>query len=301
MADTTGPNLLLSYWYFKNVDLDEAFGAWAPKPNLFADSGAYSAMTQGAPITVAEYAAWVKRWRHWFVQVSNLDVIRNPRKTWNNQRQLEDMGIEALPVFHAGEPWSWFERYCGTYDYLALGGIAGVRASLIKGWVAKCFAEAPPGVVFHGFGVTNWELLKLFRFYSVDSSSWGQGYRYGSVSIFDSTKGRIFRGNIRDPGQWRRLRSILSFYGMDPEDFSDAERHTRKKLAALGAASFIEAGKWLQRYHGPIDAPRSMDNKGLVLYLADSEVSNLRLARNGCEIAAAPPAKRRELARLLLE
>lgn len=89
--------ILLSYHYFRTPELEpelrKHFGDGA-LPEVFADSGAFSAMTQGAPVDVDEYARWLLRNKYLFRVYSNLDVVgdddRSAEGTWANQRRLED-------------------------------------------------------------------------------------------------------------------------------------------------------------------------------------------------------------------
>lgn len=59
-TDSQPPKFLLSYHYFKSEDLDALVEQMPVRPMLFADSGAYSAYSQGAVIDIKEYAAWLK-------------------------------------------------------------------------------------------------------------------------------------------------------------------------------------------------------------------------------------------------
>src|SRR5262252_3555390 len=93
-----------------------------PYPEVMADSGAFSAMTQGVPIDLDDYARWLLRYRHLFRVYVNLDVIRNAAATWENQLRLQEQyGLEPLPVFHVAEDWHWFDRYLARFPYIGLG------------------------------------------------------------------------------------------------------------------------------------------------------------------------------------
>lgn len=64
--------LLASYWYWRSTDLDKVLGSLDADVRVFADSGAFSA---GSADILDGYAAWLKRWKHWFVRYANLDVV----------------------------------------------------------------------------------------------------------------------------------------------------------------------------------------------------------------------------------
>ena len=206
--------ILLSYWYYKDTDLDALFVKYftEPYPDVFADSGGFSAMTQGAAIQWQEYAAWVKRWAHLFCTHANLDAIGDPAKTAQNQKHLEDAGLTPLPVFHVGSDFKHLEAYIDKYPYIALGGmVPHLRyTDRIMPWLVKCFKLAQGRSVFHGFGATNWTVVKSLPWYSVDSSSWGSGFRFGQVPVFDAQRGKFYTLDPARADKWTNTVEILT-------------------------------------------------------------------------------------------
>ena len=281
--------ILLSYHYFRNVDLDEFIGKnfGEPYPEVFIDSGAFSAMTQGANISLEEYAEYLTRYKHWITVCANLDVIRHADLSWTNQRKLEDMGHNPLPVFHVSEEWEWLEHYVERYPYIALG-VAGAKPPQYMGWVVKCFQIAAGRSVFHGFGITTWQALKAFRWHSVDSSSWGMGFRYGTVPVFDPRHGKFQKLDLRDRKAWYSHARLVRSYGYDPEDFVDPARYHYLTAAGLSAMSYVEAEQWVKRRHGEIPIPNFLEGQarlysdsppGLKLYIVDGSTTNLIAAQ----------------------
>ncbi len=274
-ADSQGLRLriLLSYWYYKDTDLDALFAKYftPPYPDVFADSGAFSAMTQGVEITCEEYAAWIKRWKHLFCVYANLDVIKHAERTFDNQRRLEDMGLQPLPCFHVLESWDWLERYVEQYPYIALG-VAGMqnRKEQILAWLVRCFRIAGKQAVFHGFALTSWEVMKSFPWYSVDSSSWGQGFRFGNVPVFDGRRGRFYKLGLGTP-DWYKHAALVREMGFDPADFANRSRNDRAKICAISALSYMLAEQWLRRRHGEVHIPgQDGAPAGLRAHLADA-------------------------------
>lgn len=263
--------ILLSYWYYKDTDLDALFTKYftPPYPDVFADSGGFSAETQGAVIAPQEYAAWVKRWAHLFSVYANLDVIGDAVGTAENQKRLEDMGLAPLPVFHVGENWDVLEGLVERYSYVALGGmVPHMRfAKRLIPWLIKAFKIAQGRAVFHGFGATSWEVISQLPWYSVDSSSWGQGFRYGQVPVFDNRKGRFEKINLGDRAGWVKHAKLVRDLGFDPADFSDRSRNDRAKICAISALSYMKAEQWLRRHWGEIHIPKPGHKSGLNLHL----------------------------------
>jgi hypothetical protein len=250
-------NLLWSYAYARRLDvaktLREDFRV--PEVSFFADSGAHSARTLGITITVDDYAAWIKKWRHCFTVYANLDVIFGPAATWENQRRLEDdHGLHPMPVFHTGEPWSVLDRYLEQgYTYIALGKLLGNPWGKLAPWLHKAFTRADGAAVFHGFGLTAWPAIREFPFYSVDSSSWGSPYRFGTVRLFDRGRWTTVRVGNRD--SVNAARPILAKYGVPWQHLSRAG-FSRSILGELSAESYLRAGEWVAEQHGKIVLPK---------------------------------------------
>jgi len=273
--------MLCSYWYFQRHDMAEVLANVAgPAPLVFADSGAHSARTQGVDLNVEEYAAWVKRWRAHLNVVSNLDVIGAPDNTWRNQRILEEVhGLDVIPVFHTGEPWEWLEKYIEAgHTYIALGKLLGNSWKNLAPWIAKAFRVADGQVVFHGFGMNVWQAMREFPFYSVDSSSWGQGFRYGQIKMFN--RGQWVAAQIGDRASIMATRDLIREHGGDPVVFLDRSKYERQVAVKLAAVAHKKAEHWLRERHGPIYIPgdEAHISPGLHSYVADTVIRQFRLA-----------------------
>lgn len=278
--------ILISYHYFRNTDLDRLFGEimGEPYPEVFADSGAFSALTQGAAVDIHEYAAWLTRWKHWFVTYANLDVIKDAEGTWTNQQILEDQyGLTPLPVFHVLEDWSWLEHYLDRYSYIALGVAAMQnRKDQIMRWLVRCFQLAQDRAVYHGFGLTGWRVLSALPWYSVDSTSWSKGVRFGRVPIFDrrvNVLKEFFLGN------WSSIHPFASQIrelGFDPDEFADREKNARGRILTFAALAYLQLEEYLRERHGLITLPDR--DPGAHIYMVGANSSNLRDAFVGCRL-----------------
>ena len=259
----TGPptddplSILCSFHYYRGEDLDEMASRFRVPPRIFADSGAFSAFTQGAEIDVEEYAAWITRWRHRLEVVANLDDLHDPRKTWANQRRLEDLGIQAVPVFHMGSDFAWLKKYLDAgYRYLALGKMVGRELTPRMRWAVRCFQVARPyGAVFHAFGLTRPETIWQLPFYSADSSAWGSGQRFGLVRVWVPEESRFANMRLWDRRLVYRHATYLRSIGFEPEVFLDRSRYHRSYAAAVGAHSWLRFEEAAKRRHGAIPLP----------------------------------------------
>lgn len=100
------------------------------------------------------------------------------------QRLENETGKKCIPVFHKSRGLDEWKKMCQEYDYVAIGTIheynkrPDILAALLH--IASYY-----NTKVHGLGFTRFELLKKLPFYSVDSTTWICGARYGFVWKFD--------------------------------------------------------------------------------------------------------------------
>jgi hypothetical protein len=265
--------VLISYYYFKNINLREMLEKYftEPYPEIFVDSGGFSASTQGVDINIKEYIGWIKQNYKYISVYANLDVIESAEKTLVNQKIMESEGLKPLPVFHTGEDWNYLEDYINEYPYIALGGMVPYIQSLNKlmPWIVKAYKTANKRSVFHGFGATSWKIVNSFPWYSVDSSSWGAGFRYGRVPLFDERVGKFYSIGLGNSKHCKRHGRLIKELGFDPLDFMDRERNDRVKICAISAISYMKAEQYLRNRWGEIHIPGIEKEAGLKQYLAN--------------------------------
>jgi hypothetical protein len=291
---------LCSYAYFSRpsfADLLQELHTGGPAM-VFGDSGAHSARTLGLSLTVEDYAAWCHRWDEQLTLYANLDVIGAPEATWRNQKQLEARGLTPIPVFHTGEPWHYLERYLEEgHTYIALGKLLGNPLADLLPWLDRAFKLAQGRAVFHGFGMTVWEVLRRLPFYSVDSSKWLEGERFGVATLYDDRTGTWSRFLLRDKGAVLRNRELIRSYGLDPRILANRALFTarRHEFTTAIAESYLRAEADLRTRHGLValpDGPRNPITRhgapstpGLHVYLAAANQTVLTRAVHGVRAA----------------
>ena len=297
--------ILLSFWYYKSEGIRTILDTYfAPDyPDIFADSGAYSAWSQGGSVDIESYAEWLERYQDLFTVYANLDVKGDVEAGLKNQTYLEGRGLHPLPVFHAGEPWEVLDEMVERYSYVAIGGIAGSFQSsspVSYRFLIKCFRIAEGRAALHGFGITSWAVLKDFPWYSVDSSSWGSGFRYGNVGMFDERRGRFVQVHLGVPEEAREHRDIIRRLGFEPKDFARRDLNDRSLNCAVAAVSYIKAEAWLRKRWGTATIPeragainaaqreQPVTSEGVKVYLVDGgglgPSGNLHRAAQGVRI-----------------
>ena len=160
------------------------------KVDLFLDSGAYSAWSQGLEIDIQEYIDFIKEHQDVIEVYANLDVIGNAETTWKNQMIMEKAGLKPIPVFHYKDDRKWLKRYLKRgYDYIALGGLVTSDRASIFNFLDDmflnylCDSSGIPIAKVHGFGLTSLRLMLRYPWYSVDSTSWVMTGRTGAVYV----------------------------------------------------------------------------------------------------------------------
>lgn len=204
LSDATPRSTLVSYAYRQEAEDRGAYGRlWHAqadlvedlRPRVLIDSGAFTAWSSGNPVVPKVYGEWALRFREeWeermaFLRFINLDVIGDQEGTWKNQRTLEKMGLDPIPVITQGADLSHLDAALEEYPYVCLGGLVPLaqRKKKMAGWLDRCFARVvarwkATGVMpkVHLLGVTQAWVLDRYPAFSSDSSSWTAALRYGA-------------------------------------------------------------------------------------------------------------------------
>lgn len=284
--------MLLSFHYYRDHDLDQLVAAFPTQPQVFADSGGFSAKSLGAEVKLDDYVAWLHRWQHLLTCYANLDVIGDAAATYDNQVAMEAQGLQPLPVFHGGEPWEYLDRYLGSHPYICLGGmVATGGAPAVLRWCVQAFVRArAAGAVYHGFGQTTLAILRALPWYSVDSSAWGAGHRYGTLNLWDDRRARWVRCAL---GRHDLLANaeLVRAHGGDPRAMArpgfalakgkDSAVYVAERAMVIGvnAAAWVRMEGWMRAHHGPVQPPPGAPPQvGPMLYLADGSADHLLTA-----------------------
>jgi hypothetical protein len=183
---------------------------------VFLDSGAFSAFTKGVKVDIVAYCDYIKRNLDIIDVVdgalcaSVLDGIGDPLLTWQNQWHMEQLGVRPLPCFHYGEDERYLEWYIANYDYITLGGMVPVDKRMLIHWLDRIWEKyltdgsGNPRLKVHGFGLTTYNLMKRYPWYSVDSSSWVQQAANGNVVLTDYREDSVIYLPVSDNSPTRR-------------------------------------------------------------------------------------------------
>jgi hypothetical protein len=171
------------------------------------DSGAFTFMTslKGTSIDLNEYVinygSFVKKHEieHYFEL--DIDSIVGIKEVERLRCLLEKTaGRKCIPVWHKSRGLDYWKRMCKDYDYVAIGGIVTkeIKRTEYDVFIPLLKIAKENGCKVHGLGFTNLKGMQKYPFYSVDSTSWLSGNKFGAVYLFD---GKTMIKQKKAPGQ----------------------------------------------------------------------------------------------------
>lgn len=167
------PNLLLSYYYFKNKPLEEVVESLGYKPNIMLDSGAYSAWNSGKQINIHDYMQYIKDNEKWIETYISCDIMQDAEGTFDRFNYMREQGFTPVPVFHYKTDEYWLDQYYEMGErYIALGStIPELKKTLVRMWINE-LAVKYLDLEFHVLGTSRREILDHCDLHSCDSSGW---------------------------------------------------------------------------------------------------------------------------------
>ena len=188
------------------------------KDKIFLDSGAFSFFTKGEHIDIDKYISFVYKNKDIILDIdgislfSVLDDVRSAKNTYENQLYMEQNGLKPLPCFHYGEDISMLKKYIDNYEYITLGGMVPISTKQLYYWLDELWLkyltkdDGTARIKVHGFGLTTFELMEPYPWFSVDSSTWVQNanfgmitsHKYGTLNISAKSPARKDRGRHFD-------------------------------------------------------------------------------------------------------
>jgi len=175
--------------FFANAEVTKVFNL-CPNAKIFLDSGAFTlehAEVKDVKKYLDDYIDYIKKWNDRLYAYANLDAIGDVEQGWKNQKYMEERGVVPVPVYHYGEDFKWLERYVNEYPYIGVGGIArGIPVRSLRNLFDRAFdyiEKRNLGTKVHGFGITGYQFLVRFPFYSVDSTTWLKQAGFGRILI----------------------------------------------------------------------------------------------------------------------
>lgn len=197
--------ILVSYYYmsswFKKRTVEQIADDFGRFDFIFLDSGGFTLLQElqkkgDTKVSLQEYAedyyAQVKRFGHLFAGCAEVDVydVLGLEYCDYKRKELLDSGLPIVPVMQ-GQPIEYYDRL-GWFDehhYIAVGS-KFIDNPKYTGYLHDIYKMSEDtDVVLHGLGATNAGTLAQSKFYSVDSTTWLNGSKFGATHLFEH--GRI--------------------------------------------------------------------------------------------------------------
>ena len=197
-----GLNILQSFYYCN----DYTEQAIIPNAKKFMlDSGAFTFFSSGKAVNwdeyLKQYADFINRNDVELFFELDIDPLVGYEKVLQYRSVLEDLtGKPCIPVWHKSRGLEEYYKMCEEYDYVALGGIVTkeITQKEYKFFPKLIDIAHKNNAKIHGLGFTNLKGLTVYKFDSVDSTSWTSGSRFGSIYAFN---GKTMVKHDRKEGQ----------------------------------------------------------------------------------------------------
>jgi hypothetical protein len=185
------------------------------------------------------YVAWLYEHRDYIYVAANLDldaiVGREVVLEWNEKyfRPLEKyMNIvyvahrDISKVYNDYDGLKQLKEYCSAYDYVGV-------SQEYKEYSSKVYTIAKNnGTRIHGFAWTSIPLLKANPFFSVDSTTWLGGVRYGTSYRYD---GKNFVVNDHKKKYVRKVDKLLCLaYNINHKNLLAEKREEINRYNLIG-------------------------------------------------------------------
>lgn len=195
-------NRLASYHYIKDESkMIKNFN------RFILDSGAFSFITslKNKKINweeyVINYGNFVKNYDVKLFFELDIDPIVGLKEVERLRDLLEKTAEKkCIPVWHKSRGLEYWKKMCKNYDYVAIGGIVTqeIKRTEYDIFIPLLNIANQNNCNVHGLGFTNLKGMQKYKFYSVDSTSWLSGNKFGSVYLFD---GKTMQKQNKKQGQ----------------------------------------------------------------------------------------------------
>lgn len=196
------------------------------------DSGAFTFMNSNKGKVdfnqyLRDYINFINKYDVKYFFELDIDSIVGYEKVKEMRAVLEKgTGKKCIPVWHKSRGLEEWRRMTKEYDYVAIGGIVTkeIRPKEYKYFSPLLNIAKENGCKVHGLGFTSLKELKRYHFYSVDSTTWLSGARFGTLFMFqDGTLKRIRHKN-------RRIRNGMESDHHNVEEWLKFQKYADRSL-----------------------------------------------------------------------
>lgn len=181
------PSIMQSFYKEKECVLNNI------SDDIMIDSGAYSMLKDKRKSNIDiykyadRYAEFIKRNNIRLYVELDLDSIIGYANVLKIRNDLQKKtGIQPIPVWHKRLGIDEYRRMCKEYGYVGIGGLAikEIKRNEYSHLKTLIRIAHDYGAKVHGLGFTYTRIMPLYKFDSVDSSTWVYGKKFSCVAYF---------------------------------------------------------------------------------------------------------------------
>lgn len=245
-------NFLMSYEYLKG----KGYGQLKKYSDmhLFIDSGAYTYITnpEFESYTVEQweeqihkYLEWARKHKDQIFAIADLDLqylVGNEKVYEWRKKYFEpfmlDTGIPVCFIYHEEGLDQW-EYMCKRYPYVGIS--LNVDGNIDETDLRDKFRIAEKyNTLIQGMASTRTAMLTDYPFYTVDSTTWNVGLKYGEISVWNETKmSRIKKADFES-----KAFPIISRYDRK-FNFDLIREEDKTEMIRVNAYAFVQAEKFI--------------------------------------------------------
>ena len=245
-------NFLMSYEYLKGKGYSQL--KKYPDMHLFIDSGAYTYITNPEfesytveqwEDQIVKYLAWAKKHKDSIFAIADLDLqylvgnekVYEWRKKYFEPFMLET-GIPVCFIYHEEGLDQW-EYMCQRYPYIGIS--LNVDGNIDETDLRDKFRIAEKyNTLIQGMASTRTAMLTQYPFYTVDSTTWNVGLKYGEISVWNETK----MSRIKKTEFESKAFPIISRYD-EKFNFDLIREEDKTEMIRVNAYAFVQAEKFI--------------------------------------------------------
>jgi hypothetical protein len=243
-------NFLMSYEYLRGKGISQL--KKYPDMHLFIDSGAFTYINDPKyeeytveqwENQIEKYLNWAEKHKDQIFAIADLDLqyvvgceqVYEWRKKYFEPFMLRT-GIPVCFMYH-DEGMSQWEYMCKRYPYVGLSLVVDNGND-----VKEMFRIAEKhNTLIQGMASTNTQMLVNYPFYTVDSTTWNVGLKYGEISVWNGSKmSRIKKQDFQSKGF-----PIIQRYDRD-FDFDLILEEDKTEMIKVNAYAFVMAEKYIR-------------------------------------------------------
>lgn len=196
------------------------------------DSGAFTFMNSNKGKVdfdqyLKKYINFINKYDIEYFFELDIDSVVGYEKVKEMRAVLEKgTGKKCIPVWHKSRGLEEWHKLTKEYNYVAIGGIVTkeIKPKEYKYLSPMLSIAKENGCKVHGLGFTNLKALKRYHFYSVDSTSWLSGGRFGTLYIFQDGTLKAIRYEDR------RIRNYMESHHHNIEEWLKFQKYADKFL-----------------------------------------------------------------------